>query len=138
MAERPKPGSIVHVEFHVKDPKKVEKFYGSLFGWKFQEVPGMSYSLFEPPSGPPGGVGGLQPGNWEEGVVNYILVSSVDDYTKKIKKAGGKVLTSKLEVPGQGWFALFQDPAGTRMALWEQNPAALGGSTDRHAEDDDR
>ncbi len=30
MAEQPKPGSIVHVEFHVKEPKKVEKFYGSL------------------------------------------------------------------------------------------------------------
>jgi predicted enzyme related to lactoylglutathione lyase len=42
MADRPKPGSIVHVEFHAKDPKKLEKFYGSLFGWKFQEVPGMN------------------------------------------------------------------------------------------------
>ena len=50
MAEEPKPGSIVHVEFHVKEPKKVEKFYGSLFGWKFEAVPGMDYSLFEAPS----------------------------------------------------------------------------------------
>src|SRR5437867_1441714 len=52
MAERPKPGSIVHVEFDVKEPKKVEKFYGNLFGWKFTPVPGMEYSLFEAPSGP--------------------------------------------------------------------------------------
>ncbi len=124
MADEPKPGSIVHVEFHVKDPKKVEKFYGSLFGWKFQEVPGMNYSLFEAPGGLPGGVGGLEPGHWETGIINYIAVPSVDDYVKRIENAGGKILMPKLEVPGQGWFALFQDPAGTRMALWQQNPAA--------------
>src|SRR5207249_8828745 len=37
MADRPKHGAIVHVEFHVKEPKKVEKFYESLFVWKFQD-----------------------------------------------------------------------------------------------------
>src|SRR5207247_9956109 len=124
MAERTKTCSIVHVEFHVKEPKKVEKFYGNLFGWKFTPVPGMEYSLFEAPSGPPGGVGGLQPGNWEEGVLNYILVNSVDDHVKRIEKAGGKVLTPKMEVPGQGWWALFQEPAGTTMALCEKNTSA--------------
>ena len=96
----------------------------------------MEYSLFEAPSGPPGGVGGLQPGNWAEGVLNYILVNSVDDHVKRIEKAGGKVLTPKMEVPGQGWFALFQDPAGTKMALWQQNPAALNTPSDRHTEDE--
>jgi len=124
MPEQPKPGSIVHVEFHVKEPKKVEKFYGSLFGWKFQEVPGMDYSLFEAPSGPGGGVGGLQPGNWEAGVINYIGVNSIDEYETKIERAGGKILVPKAEVPGQGWFIVFEDPSGTKMALWQQNPQA--------------
>ncbi len=124
MAEEPKPGSIVHVEFHVREPKTVEKFYGSLFGWKFQEVPGMDYSLFEAPSGPGGGIGGLQPGNWREGVTNYISVNSVDEYERKVEQAGGKIIMPKAEVPGQGWFAVFEDPAGTRMALWQPNPQA--------------
>lgn len=123
--EQPKPGSIVHVEFHVREPKKVEKFYGSLFGWKFEPVPGMDYSLFQAPSGPGGGVGGLQPGNWSSGVINYIGVSSVDEYSAKIEKAGGKIIQPKAEVPGQGWFVVFEDPSGTRMALWQQNPQAL-------------
>ncbi len=35
MADQPKPGSIVHIEIHVKEPKKAEKFYATLFGWKF-------------------------------------------------------------------------------------------------------
>ena len=122
MSEQPQPGGIVHVEFHVKEPKKVEKFYGDLFGWKFQEVPGLNYSLFEAPSGPGGGVGGLQPGNGQPGVVNYILVNSIDEHQEKIKKAGGKIVMPKNEIPSQGWFAVFEDPSGTRMALWQQNP----------------
>jgi predicted enzyme related to lactoylglutathione lyase len=124
MAEQPKPGGIVHVEFHVKEPKKLEAFYGGLFGWKFQEVPGMNYSLFQAPSGPGGGVGTLQPGNWPSGIINYILVDSVEKYEGRVKKAGGKIISPKMEVPGQGWFAVFEDPSGTRMALWEQNPNA--------------
>ncbi len=124
MAEQPKPGGFVHVEFHVKEPKKLEAFYGGLFGWKFQEVPGMNYSLFQAPSGPGGGVGTLQPGNWPSGIINYILVDSVEKYEGRIKKAGGKIISPKMEVPGQGWFAVFEDPSGTRMALWEQNPNA--------------
>ncbi len=122
MADQPKPGSIVHVEIHVKEPKKLEKFYASLFGWKFQEVPGINYSLFEAPSGPGGGIGGLQPGNWQPGVVNYILVNSIDEHVEKVKKAGGKIISPKSDVMGQGWFAIFEDPSGTRMALWQQNP----------------
>lgn len=124
MAEQPKPGSIVHVEFHVKEPKKVEKFYAAVFGWKFQGVPGMDYSLFQAASGPGGGVGGVQPGNWQPGVINYLSVPSVDEYQDKVKKAGGKIIVPKAEVMGQGWFAVFEDPSGTRMALWQQNPNA--------------
>src|SRR5438445_13183598 len=102
MADRPKPGAIVHVEFHVKEPKKVEKFYESLFGWKFQEVPGMNYSLFRAPSGPAGGIGGLQPGDWQPGVINYILVYSVDAHVEPIKKAVGKIGGPKDEWAGRG------------------------------------
>jgi len=122
MADQPKPGSIVHVEFHVKDRKKVENFYGSLFGWKFQEVPELNYSIFEAPSGPGGGVGGLQPGNWPSGVINYIFVESIEPFQERIKKAGGKIIAPKMEIPGQGWFAVFEDPSGTRMALWQPSP----------------
>ena len=89
-----------------------------------QAVPGIDYSLFEAPSGPGGGVGGLQPGNWQPGVINYLSVPSVDEYQEKVKKAGGKILMPKADVMGQGWFAIFEDPSGTRMALWQQNPNA--------------
>ena len=124
MAEQPKPGSIVHVEFNVKDPKPLKKFYSDLFGWKFQDVPQMNYSTFEAPSGPGGGIGVVQKGQ-EAGITNYILVNSVDEYITKVTKAGGKVLGPKTEVPGWGWMAWFQDPAGMKLALWQPSPQAM-------------
>src|SRR5438477_4976096 len=121
MAEPPKPGSIVHVEFHVKEPKKVEKFYASPFGWKFQEVPGMNYSIFQAPSGPGGGIGGLQPGNWASGVINYIAVNSVEEYQEKSRRPAERSSHRRMRSrardgspssripPGRGW------PCGSRI-----------------------
>lgn len=123
MAEEPKLGSIVHVEFPTKDLAKAKKFYGEVFGWKFQDVPETNYTLFEAPSGPNGGFRApFQPG--EDRPLNFILVSSVDDATRKIKKAGGTILRAREEVPGQGWWALFRDPDGAVSAVWENQPKA--------------
>ena len=57
-------------------------------------------------------------------MINYISVNSVIEYIEKVKKAGGKIISPKADVMGQGWFAVFEDPTGTRMALWQQNPSA--------------
>ena len=89
----------------------------------------MNYWLFQPPSGPGGGVGPLQNPNQPTGITNYILVNSIDEYEKKIVNAGGKIAVPKMEVPGpgvdvRGWMSWFEDPAGTRMALWQPNPQA--------------
>lgn len=122
MADVSKPGSIVHVEIATKDMGKTKKFYGDVFGWKFQDVPEMKYSLFEAPGGPGGGL--REPMEKDPGVLNYILVDSIEESTKKIEKAGGKILMPNQEVPGQGWMAIFQDPTGAVQAIWKNNPEA--------------
>lgn len=123
MVEPPKPGSIVHVEIPTKDLARTKKFYGDVFGWKFQDVPQMNYTLFEAPSGPAGGL--REPFDVTENrPLNYILVDSVESAARKIKKAGGKILRDKEEAMGQGWYAIFQDPTGSIQAVWENNPKA--------------
>lgn len=122
MAERrPKAGSIVHVEFHSRDPAKTRRFYGEVFGWKFKDVPKMDYTLFEAPSPPHGGLmtpmEGMPPG-----VLNYILSDSIDVTLERIEEAGGTVLTPKTEIPNMGWSAVFRDPEGTVQALFENKP----------------
>jgi len=130
MSEQSKPGSIVHVEIPTNNPARTKKFYGEVFGWTFQDLPEVKYTLFSAPSGPAGGL--REPlSTAENRPLNYILVNSVEDATKKIRKAGGKILRGKDEVMGQGWWALFEDPTGTVNAVWENNPKALQDQAER-------
>lgn len=126
MAEQPKPGSIVHVEIPTKDLAKTKKFYGEVFGWKFQDMPEMNYTMFEAPGGPAGGLRAPMEKN-DPGVLNYILVNSIDETLKKVEKAGGRVLHGKQEIPGPGnqvagWMAIFQDSTGAVQAIWKAGP----------------
>jgi predicted enzyme related to lactoylglutathione lyase len=119
--EAPKPGSIVHVEIPCKDPESAKKFYGEVFGWEFKDVPELNYTLFEPANPPSGGLR-VPSENDPGGILNYILVDSIDGSLEKIEAAGGKVLMPKGEVPDIGWWALFQDPEGNVLALWKSKP----------------
>lgn len=119
--EKPKLGSIVHVEIPCKDRERAKKFYGDMFGWKFEDFPEMDYTIFET-SAPPGG-GIYVPSEFNPGsVLNYILVDSVEGTSRKIEKAGGQVVVPRTEIPNMGWFAIFKDPDGNLMALYRGAP----------------
>ena len=113
-----KPGSIVHVELHSADPAKTQAFYGEVFGWKFQEIPEMNYTMWKAPNEPAGGIMKTMEGRPPQ-VLNYIMSKSIDDTVQKITNLGGVILQPKMEIPGQGWWALFQEPGGTMMALYQ-------------------
>jgi predicted enzyme related to lactoylglutathione lyase len=118
--------TIVHFEIPADDVEKLRKFYSKLFGWKIERTPGpIEYWMIETVPVDkkgmlirPGVNGGMmkrqQP---EHKPVNYVAVESVDEYTKKIKALGGKVLVPKMEVPGIGWWALALDPEGNQFAI---------------------
>lgn len=115
-----KPNSLVHVEFHSNAPEKTKSFLQNVFGWKFEDVPAMNYSMFTPPS-PPGG--GLQQAeNLPAGVLDYILSTDIENTLRKIQNSGGAVVMPKTEIPGMGFFAVFQDPTGITLALYEAGP----------------
>ena len=113
---------VVHFELMSKDPAKVSDFYARLFGWKIRNMPEINYRLVD--TGGEGGINGgiLKPereGPWPGNMLFYILVDDLDEYRKKIKKAGGKIHVQEQEVPGMGWLSLFTDPEGRMMGLWK-------------------
>jgi predicted enzyme related to lactoylglutathione lyase len=57
-------------------------------------------------------------------VTNYIGVNSVDEYSSKVEKLGGKVLAPKHAVPGVGYFSLCLDTENNVFAIWESNESA--------------
>jgi len=118
--------TIVHFEIPADDVEKLRKFYSKLFGWKIEKTPGpIEYWMIETvpvdekgmPIRPGVNGGMMKRQQPEHKPVNYIAVESVDEYTKKIKALGGKVLVPKMEVPGIGWWALALDPEGNQFAI---------------------
>jgi predicted enzyme related to lactoylglutathione lyase len=114
--------SVVHIEIPAKDPSTASKFYADAFDWKIQVDPGFDYHMFQADPGPGGGfvkVGEEMGMSYKPGeVLIYISTDDIDATLAKIESLGGKTLQSKTEIPNTGWFAIFSDPTGNRLALY--------------------
>src|SRR2546422_10735107 len=90
MAQR-KEGELVHVEFHSNDPVRTKRFYGEVFGYKFEEFPEMNYTMYKAPGGPAGGIMKVME-NRPPQVLNYLMASNIEQTLPKVSAAGGAVL----------------------------------------------
>jgi predicted enzyme related to lactoylglutathione lyase len=51
--------------------------------------------------------------------VNYVLVESVDDFSKKIQRLDDKIIVPKTPIPNMGAFAVGLDPEGYPVGIFE-------------------
>ncbi len=122
----PKTGNVVHVEFVSKEPAKTKRFYSEVFGWKFQDMPEMNYSMVDSQDIPGGGL--REPAQGEgPGTLSYVLVESIEKTVSRAKAAGAHVLMDKQEIPNMGWMAVFVAPGGVVQGIFEANPQAQQG-----------
>lgn len=111
---------IVHLEISANDPQAAGKFYSELFDWKLELDPNFNYLQFEAPPGPGGafvqvgGESGTKPGD----VTVYFGTDDIEASLSKVESLGGKTIMPKTEIPGVGWFAMFTDPTGNKLALY--------------------
>lgn len=110
---------IVHVEIASKDFKASSKFYSEVFGWKPHVAEEFDYYMFESEGGPGGGFVKQQAGLEDTPVLIYIGTDDVEASLAEVEAHGGKVMVPKTEIPGTGWFAIFTDPSGTKVALYK-------------------
>lgn len=110
--------NVVHVEIPAVDVEAAGRFYHELFGWKLQHVPEMNYTMWEDGSGSGGGFPQVSDDNPAGRVLVYIDSDDIEADLKKVEQLGGKVLHPKMEIPGTGWFAIFQDLDGNVLALY--------------------
>lgn len=111
--------SIGHIQIPVTDIKKAKKFFGTVFGWTFTDHPEINYTLFHTGAHPNGGFELVKRIPKKPQTVVYIEVEDIDAKLKEIRKARGKVIQKKTEVPGMGWYATFHTPDGCELALWQ-------------------
>ena len=113
--------SIVHIEIPASDPAAAGEFYEDLFGWKIQVDSSFDYHMFQAEPGPGGafvkigGEGGYKAGE----VLIYVSSDDIDASLAKAESLGAKTLVPRTEIPNTGWFAIFADPTGNRIALYK-------------------
>jgi len=117
--------TIVHFDIAADDPDRAKKFYEALFDWKVENPPGMTDYYFvetEDLNGRGGVGGGLgKRGNPEQRITAYIGVNSIDAYSTKVKKLGGKIIQPKMSVPGWGYLAICSDTENNVFGLWQED-----------------
>lgn len=113
-----------HLELGSTDLAKAKSFYTDMFGWEITDTQygeGMTYSMFKPEGGGPGGGMLTQPvpgapSSW----LPYVAVDDIHAATKQAAGLGAQVHVDVQEVPNMGWFSVISDPTGAALGLWQQ------------------
>jgi predicted enzyme related to lactoylglutathione lyase len=119
----PKPGDILHFEINTTDAERAKKFYGKIFGWKYQDssMPGVEYYLIDGVT-PSGGINPLTEPSKIKAPTVYFGTNDIDATLKQVRDAGGTG-DDKQPIPGQGWFAACTDPDGNSFSLFQNDPS---------------
>jgi len=117
---------VVHFEINADKPERAAAFYKKVFGWKVKKWGDtMPYWLVTTgKKGEMGINGGIMNRMKKETTVNTVGVKSLDQYLKKVVKAGGKQATPKNAIPGYGWFAYCKDSEGNLFGLMQPDMKA--------------
>jgi hypothetical protein len=118
---------IIHFDVPADDVARAQKFYGDVFGWKFDKWNGpmeywMTITGDDKQPGINGGLCKRMPG--QMGMTNTIDVPSVDEYSKKIQSMGGKILMPKMAILGVGYFAQCLDTEGNVFGIIQMDQNA--------------
>jgi predicted enzyme related to lactoylglutathione lyase len=111
---------IVHIDIPAINGKESAEFYAKTFDWKLDHAPEFDYWQFAAEGGPGGGF--MKAGN-DGATINqlvvYIGTDDIEASLADVEANGGKTLQPKTEITGIGWFAVFSDPIGNAVALFQ-------------------
>ncbi len=117
--------TIAHLEIPADEIERAKKFYTELFGWEFKQFGDSGYWLFSMERGTkPMGGGLMKRMRPEQPILNYFEISSIDEYSKKVRSLGGTVVAEKTAVPEMGYFCICKDTEGNVFGLWEVDESA--------------
>ena len=114
------------VDLQTTDQAAAKAFYGSLFGWSYDDQPmppngvysmaklGEGYVAAIAPQSPELAAAGAPP-VWN----TYLAVDSADDAVSKVEAAGGQVAMAPFDVMDAGRMAFVMDPSGAAVAFWQ-------------------
>jgi uncharacterized protein len=128
MAQRSEPATVLArdgypvgvpcwIDSSQRDLETAARFYGSLFGWQFEERAPGRYLVARLQGLDVAGLGLDADG--EPAWNTYIEVDSADWATADAIQLGGKALALPSDVAGAGRMSVIEDPTGAVFRMWE-------------------
>lgn len=109
---------ISHWELMVNDVCQAMSYYSNVFDWQF-DTSG-DYTLIKTGLEPGGGMLTKPEGAPGPALNIYFQVDDVEITLNKAIAAGATMIAPKTEVPGMGYWAMFADPDGIPVGLWQR------------------
>lgn len=111
------PSPLCHFELMTADPPRCKAFYGSVFGWQFDDESMPGYTLINPGAEPNGGIMKRPAAAPAAALHAYFLVDNISATLVKAAGAGGSVVVQPTDIPNVGTFAMIADPEGIVVGL---------------------
>ena len=109
--------SIDYVELYVDDVAAAKQFYGTAFGWRFNDY-GDAYAGIQAPDGD-GELGGITVGDTRGGSPLVLMISDdLDGSLEAVRGAGGEIVEGPFDYPGGRRFH-FRDPSGNVLGVFQ-------------------
>jgi uncharacterized protein len=117
-------GTLCWVDLGTTDVEGAKSFYGELFGWEFEDLPGYTVCRLDGKY-----VAGLHEHSEEVGShwSSYISVQDVEAAAAAARELGATVTVEPSEVTGAARISMIREPSGAEVCLWQQ--AGLPGAT---------
>jgi uncharacterized protein len=119
---RYEPGTFCWVDVETSDPEAAKAFYRGLLGWDYEDLrvgDGASYSIaridgLDVAAIAPLAGAGTRP-QWN----CYVSVTDADASAARARELGATIVREPGDVGDSGRLAVFRDPQGAQLTLWE-------------------
>jgi len=124
---------LSHFAIHADDLERARKFYGAIFGWKFQgwggdmtdfcQITDAAGNMLAP-------LGAMQSRKFNVapkpviGLECSFAVDDVDAIARAVEANGGKIVMKKSAIPGVAWLIKFLDTEGNLLCAAQYDPSA--------------
>jgi uncharacterized protein len=112
--------TVDYIEIPVVDVAVAKEFYGSAFGWTFNDY-GPDYAGIQDPARSGAEIGGLAKSDAARvgGPLVLLFSDDLDASVEAVVAAGGTVVNGPYAFPGGRRFH-FADPSGNELGVWAQ------------------
>lgn len=111
---------ISHIEIPSTNLDTTKDFFNKLLGWEFKAF-GNGYLLYNNHKGIMVGLRKVDRIGKGDNTVFHISVENIDEILTKCVELGGSLKRGKTIIPAMGWYALFFDPDGNTIGLYQKS-----------------